>query len=673
MKRVVINRIALCTLLGSITFCGTIRAQETGAPEARSGGTAEASAVIDSNNPGMAWLDQATEAKLRARSAMDLSQVITLCLQAKEAGLSGENLKYCNQLLATCQLERGLYLAQELLGIWNARPDDWQNIRQRILEELEEGVAVITDHPAVYLRIAQLNLLPDGDVERAKEVLKLAIETAKDTPPILFQAVSLLADLEPEADKRAAVLATAAQNGNPEITILHALTLFEMKRNEEATEVLRKLTVAESGNTGLHERVVALLIDYREYTAALAILDTLRERDTDSRWQHRVDLMRAEVLAKREQFEEALAVLNTLAERTSDNRELMVLTYLLRSATYLAMDELDKALNDVEAAERIHPGLIPVLEHKFKILIEQENYEGALALVKRLQAIDQRPQYFLREILVLNELDKYDEAVAAAEKLREQYPEEEPQWIMVLVEIHTRHKAYEKALALVEEQLKEEPEELRWIIAKTQVFTGQEKWDEAVLWLESHLQENPESREFNLLLISVFADQKSYRAAKERMQTLLAKDPDDIGLLRFDSQLSISLGLHSEAVKALTQVIEAAPEDYTSVNNLAWILCTSPIDSVRDGRRAVELAEQAAELTHYRRAFVLSTLAAAYAETGDFEKAREISLKSVEIAKAERNMTEEARKEMLEHLQKEWDAFSQDMPFREMLNEEREE
>ena len=667
------KQIVLCAAILSITLYGTNSAQEN--DDAETGDTP--AIIIDADNPGMAWLDQATEAKLRANTIADLSQVIALCQRAKRAGLTGENLNYCNQLLAASQLQRGLFLAQRLLEAPNVLVDGWQEIRRQTLNDLEEAVTVIKDQPAAYLRIAQLNLLPDDrdeeqpkDEDRAKEALKLAVESAKDDPALQFQAVRLLADLEPEAEKREAILATAAGSGDPQILLLHALTLFEMKRNEEATNVLKNLIETESGNVGLHERIVALLIDFREFKSAMSILDLLREKGTDTNWLHRLDLMRSEVFAKMEQYDEALKLLDTLLATAQGNRELTVLTLLLRSSTYLAMDNFDKALEDIETAEKLRPDFLPILEHKFKILIEQEDYNAALALVKRLQTIADRPQYAIQEILVLNELGKYDEAVEVAQGLRIRYPDGEPQWIMVLVEIHLKHEAYDKALELVEEQLKEEPEELRWIIAKTQVFTGQEKWDEAVRWLESHLQREPDSRELNLLLISVFADQKRYRAAKERMRTLLAKNPDDIGLLRFDSQLSISLGLHDDAVRALTKVVEADSEDYTSINNLAWILCTSPLDAVRNGRRAVELAERAAELTQFRRAFVLSTLAAAYAEAGDFDKAREVSKQSVEVAKAERGKTEKERQELLDHLQKEWDAFSQNMPFREMLNEE---
>ena len=54
------------------------------------------------------------------------------------------------------------------------------------------------------------------------------------------------------------------------------------------------------------------------------------------------------------------------------------------------------------------------------------------------------------------------------------------------------------------------------------------------------------------------------------------------------------------------------------------MLATSPDDKVRDGKRAVELATKAAELSSYTVPHILSTLAAAYAETGDFENGQEV-------------------------------------------------
>jgi predicted Zn-dependent protease len=194
----------------------------------------------------------------------------------------------------------------------------------------------------------------------------------------------------------------------------------------------------------------------------------------------------------------------------------------------------------------------------------------------------------------------------------------------------------------------------------------QKKWDDAVQELETYLKANPDAKEINLVLIGTLFDKKDYAAAKERLKPLLAKEPKDLALLRLDSQLSIATASHAEAVKVLTDIIKADPKDSTSMNNLAWIYATCPVDSVRNAKLALELALKASELTRYRKAFILSTLAAAYAENGDFEKAKEWSKKSIDFAKKEKEKPEEAQKELMDNLQKEWNVYQQNKPYREI-------
>ena len=658
-------------VISSAAFTGILFAQETDYSEENLPIQEETSIVTDTDNPGIGLLDQATEAKLRTSTVADLGQVIILCQRAKKAGLSGENLKYCNQLLASSRLQRGLFFAQSLQNPQSVRPGDRQTVRQMALSDLEDAVTVITDQPTAYLRIAQLNLLPDGDEDRAKEVLKLAIQCAKDEPVLQSQAVQILTELEPEIEKREAILAAAAKNGNPQIRLFHALTLLKLNRNSEASDVLQNLIEAESDNEELQDRIVEILIDFGQYELVMNILNTLHEKGTDGR-KNRIDLRRAQLFFKMEQDEKALTLLNALVpfkEKFQGDVEALLTALILRSTVYFTMDNVEDALKDIETAQQIRPDFSPILQLKYNILIVQKNFEEAHAVVKELQSLEpDRPQNFIREIHILTEQKKYDDAIEIVQKLREQYPEE-LQWVLILTDVYSKQTEYDKALALVEEQLKEKPEDLRWIAAKTKVFSEQKKWDDAVNWLESCLQKTPDSREINLLLISVLADKKNYKAAKERMTILIQKYPDDVNLLRMDSQLLISLGLHSEAVKTLEKVIETEPDDYTSINNLSWLLSTSPIDSIRSGHRALELAEKASELSRYKRAFVLSTLAAAYAELGDFAKAREWSQKSIDLAKTEKDKTEEERKELLENLQKELDCFKQNTPYRELLNE----
>ncbi len=58
-----------------------------------------------------------------------------------------------------------------------------------------------------------------------------------------------------------------------------------------------------------------------------------------------------------------------------------------------------------------------------------------------------------------------------------------------------------------------------------------------------------------------------------------------------------------------------------ALNNLAWALAACPNAQLRNGAEAVELATRACELTGYQNPTPLATLAAAYAETGQFREA----------------------------------------------------
>jgi tetratricopeptide (TPR) repeat protein len=78
------------------------------------------------------------------------------------------------------------------------------------------------------------------------------------------------------------------------------------------------------------------------------------------------------------------------------------------------------------------------------------------------------------------------------------------------------------------------------------------------------------------------------------------------------------------AIQHYCESLLAEPNNPVVLNNLAWILATGKPE-LRNGKEAVQLAARAVELTDYRVPVFIATLAAAYGETGDFSKAREMA------------------------------------------------
>jgi len=117
-------------------------------------------------------------------------------------------------------------------------------------------------------------------------------------------------------------------------------------------------------------------------------------------------------------------------------------------------------------------------------------------------------------------------------------------------------------------------------------------------------------------------------------------------------------GETQEALDSWRQALEINPDQIHVLNNLAWLLATTPDASLRDGAKAVALATQANQLGGGGDPLILRTLASACAEAGSFGMAAVTARRGLALAMEQKNDTLAAT------LQKEIKLYEADTPAR---------
>ena len=162
--------------------------------------------------------------------------------------------------------------------------------------------------------------------------------------------------------------------------------------------------------------------------------------------------------------------------------------------------------------------------------------------------------------------------------------------------------------------------------------------DEAIVHFQKSLEINPDNATVHYNLGIALLKKGEMDEAIAHFQRALEINPDDPAAWNDLGSTIFLKGRPDEAIAHFQKALEIKPDYVKAQNNLAWVLATCPQASLRDGNKAVELAQRANQLTDGENPLVLRTLAAAYAEAGRFPEAVETAQRALQLARAQSNI-----------------------------------
>jgi tetratricopeptide (TPR) repeat protein len=363
-----------------------------------------------------------------------------------------------------------------------------------------------------------------------------------------------------------------------------------------------------------------------------------------------------------EQLEDRLADLQKAIDTDSSNSD----AWQARIIILLQAGRFEDVINDASKVLEKDQSNLVALDASIEAFFRLKKFEEAIKLLTRHIEKDPKagPAYRARARAHLA-LSKSDEAMQDVNKALEIDPKD-AEALILRSQLYLVAGELEKSSQDVNEALKIRPEAVEAVYTRARLAMQEGRFAEAISDYQLIVRVNPDNVPLITDLANLYQADKRPRLAIQLLDALLKQHPKEWRAFRVRGDARLSINDHAGAIndyqKAL-DLIESEEDktdtDYSGLlNNLAWVLSTSPQDAVRDGKRALDLGLKACEATEYKQAHILSTLAACYAETGDFENARKWSGKAVELGAEEDH-------EQLEQLKKELESYKENKAWRE--------
>jgi tetratricopeptide (TPR) repeat protein len=212
-------------------------------------------------------------------------------------------------------------------------------------------------------------------------------------------------------------------------------------------------------------------------------------------------------------------------------------------------------------------------------------------------------------------------------------------------------------LSDLSEALRLRPEWAYGFVRRGNVQCRKKDYEKAIRDYSEAIRLDPRDADALILRGLVYAEEtKAYDKAINDFSAVIRFDPKNAKAVNYRGRAYDSKNDFDKAVRDYSEAIRLNPKYADAYNNLSWLSATCPKTEYRSGKKAVEYGRKACELTEWKQSNCVGTLAAAYAESGQFGDALKWQKKALEDSEYKETYGEEARQRL--HL------YEQGKPYR---------